>query len=296
MSELSNTELKALCDIAKSAATVAGQYIQSQFDQHYVKQSKEGGDSLASQVVTEVDLKAQEIILSHLENSITVHDLGLLTEESEDDQSRTEKDYFWCIDPMDGTLPFTERRSGYSVSIALISRAGDPVIGVVYIPDLAVCYSAIKGGGVLRNGIPFARKEGVSKDIIHVYMDRSFQSEPYYEKVKKELEELAEHNSEKIQIHATFGGVRNAIGVMLSGKGCYFKFPKKQKGCGSIWDYAATQLFFEELSLPVSDAKGHRLDLNNLATTFMNQSGILYSTDEGLSAMIRNIGKTYTHL
>ena len=289
--KLTKLALHTLCETAIVAATAAGEYIQSQFDQHYIKQSKEGGDSLASQVVTEVDLQAQEIILLNLEASLKAYDLGLLTEEAEDDQSRAEKDYFWCIDPMDGTLPFTERRTGYSVSLALISRAGDPAVGVVYVPDLAECYSAIKGGGVLCNGIPFARKKDASEDTINVYMDRSFLTEPYYEWVKKELEAFAKLHSEKIQIHATFGGVRNAIGVMSSDKGCYFKFPKKQKGCGSIWDYAATRLFFEELRLPVSDAYGHPLHLNNLSNTFMNERAILYATKQELSAFVIALGQ-----
>ncbi|MFT6856528.1 MAG: 3'-phosphoadenosine 5'-phosphosulfate (PAPS) 3'-phosphatase [Cyclobacteriaceae bacterium] len=291
MNKLAKRNLRALCDTAIIAATQAGRYIQSQFDQHYITQSKEGGDSLASQVVTEVDIKAQKIILAHLEKSIIAYDLGLLTEELEDDHSRAVKDFFWCIDPMDGTLPFTERRTGYAVSIALISKAGDPEIGVVYIPDLAVCYSAIKGEGLAINNKPFLRDENRAVDSLHMYMDRSFTTEPYFELVKNQLKELAERQKVTVQFHENFGGVRNAIGVMISGKGCYFKFPKKKKGCGSIWDYAATRLFFEELSLPVSNAKGDSLHLNNLPTTFMNDVGILYATEEKLSAFIKELGR-----
>lgn len=285
---LSMLQLEELRKAAKTAAIASGQYIQSQFDQHYEKQHKAGGDSLASQVVTAVDLKAQEIILEHLNDSIENYDLGLLTEELEDDRSRIERDYFWCIDPMDGTLPFTERRTGYAVSIALISKAGDPVIGCVYVPDQMSCYTAIKGSGVQLNDQPFAREHKTTSSI-HFYMDRSFQSEVYYEQVKALFEE--EYTDIPIKYHADFGGVRNAIGVMDSGRGCYFKYPKERNGCGSIWDYAATRLFFEELGLCISNAFGERLHLNNPQTTFMNDQGVLYATDEELVTFIKELRK-----
>ena len=52
------------------------------------------------------------------------YDFGILTEETPDNGSRLVKDYFWCVDPLDGTLPFTEGTPGYSVSIALVSKSG----------------------------------------------------------------------------------------------------------------------------------------------------------------------------
>ncbi|UII31096.1 inositol monophosphatase [Fulvivirga ulvae] len=287
---LSEKELKALCQMASTAALDAGKYIQSQFDRSYAKKHKKGGNSLASQVVTEIDEKAQEIILRHLHSSLEAHNLGLLTEEAIDDQSRLEKAYFWCIDPMDGTLPFTEKRTGYAVSIALIANSGDPVIGVVYVPDLAECYTSVKGDGVWLNDKSFVREKGGKNDIIHVYSDRSLRDDVYYKSATDRLNEWAAHQNTGIQYHTGFGSVRNALGVMTSGTGCYFKFPKRPKGGGSIWDYAATRLFFEELGLHVSDARGETLQLNNPETTFMNEVGVIYTTDSGLSDLIITLG------
>jgi len=283
---LTEPELETLCHTAKQAAVAAGQYIQSQFDKHYDKTQKDGGDSKASQVVTAVDLKAQEIILKYLQPTIEQHDLGLLTEEAADDQSRLEKPYFWCIDPMDGTLPFTESRTGYAVSIALITQSGDPVIGVVYVPDLEACYAAIKGSGVWLNDQPFMRKEEKPNDTLHVYMGRSLKTTSYFDQLTNQLNDWASERNMQLQYCDGFGAVRNALGVMTSGHGCYFKFPKKRKGGGSIWDFAATRLFFEELGLHVSDAQGERLHLNNPETTFMHQSGVIYSTHAELSDFI----------
>ena len=285
--KLTQEQLTKLCEKAKETAREAGQYIQSQFDQEYKTKGKVGGDSLASQVVTEVDFKAQEIILNHLNSSIQTYDLGLLTEESVDDNSRLEKDYFWCIDPMDGTLPFTEKRTGYAVSIALVAHEGIPVIGVVYVPDLDQCYSSIKGAGVRLNEKRMELVGAADQTTLHWYMDRSFQSEPYYQQVVNQM--MQYFNTHEVVIHAQFGGVRNAIGVITSGNGCYFKFPKKRNGCGSIWDYAATRLFFEELGMHVTNARGDELHLNDTSSTFMNTQGIVYATDSNLFQLIKEV-------
>lgn len=290
---LNRGDLTVLCQIAQKAAIEAGVYIQSKIKSHYTKESKKsGGASLASQVVTAVDLNAEKIIINHLQESFAKYELGLLTEESIDDSSRKNKDYFWCVDPMDGTLAFTEGRTGYAVSIALVSQAGDPMIGVVYVPDHNDCYSAIHGHGIWLNDEPFTRKyakEG--NDKIQWYMDRSLETDKNYDIIRSELEEWSSKNKfSDVDYHANYGAVCNAIGVMKSGIGCYFKFPKESKGGGSIWDYAATRLFFEELRMPVCDARGITLNLNHSETTFMNKRGIIYATSEEFSKAIIKIG------
>ncbi len=287
---LNKQELQILCDTATSAAIAAGQYIQSQFGVQLASQHKEGGNSMASQIVTSVDIQAQDIILSQLEGVGYQYDFGILTEETIDDHSRASKDYFWCVDPLDGTLAFTEGRTGYAVSIALATKAGNSLIGVVYIPDLDDCYTSVQGLGVRMNNEPFVRNVVDAHSSLEIFMDRSLKSEPYFDLVMAKLSHWAKGRSiEEIRFHSDFGAVRNALGVMHAPTGCYFKFPKKQKGGGSIWDYAATRLFFEETDLWVSDANSERLHLNRPATTFMNETGILYTTHSSLSEFILSL-------
>lgn len=287
--KLAQNQLQSLLNLAIQAATEAGLYIQSQVSQTNEVQGKTGGDSLASQVVTEVDFQAQEIILNHLKPSLLEFDLGLLTEEAIDDRSRLTKDYFWCIDPMDGTLHFAERRPGYAVSIALISKAGDPVLGVVYVPNEGLCYSAIQGEGVKRSQQPFERTSIPTDHQLHWYMDRSFQGTDHFELVNRKMATYANEQGLDLQIRSAFGAVVNAISVMTSGNACYFKFTKKSNGGGSIWDYAATRLFFQELEIQVTNAHGEKLHLNDPETTFMNHQGISYTTSMELSKFIHDL-------
>ena len=119
-------DLTALSELALQAALEAGQVIRSYRERNVEVKYKDVGSTPASQVVTEVDRAAQDAILKRLEPSRKECDIALLTEESEDDRSRLEKEHFWCIDPMDGTLSFVQGQEGYSVSIALVARDSVP--------------------------------------------------------------------------------------------------------------------------------------------------------------------------
>lgn len=287
---LNKYTLSTLCQSAIKASIEAGQLIESQVNQPHDLQDKQGGYSRAYQVVTEVDFKAQELILKHLQSGIAQYDLGLLTEEAADDQSRLQTDYFWCIDPLDGTLPFTEQRPGYAVSIALVSQSGDPVIGVVYIPDEDECYSAIKGEGGVLNGQPFKLGNSSDDKVFHIYMDSSMQSADYFNAFTEQMKQWAiAQNYREVVHHIGFGAVRNALSVLSHANACYVKFPRSQQGGGSIWDFAATRLIFEELGLPVCNRKGENLHLNTPETTFMHQQGVVYATTEPIAEMVLEI-------
>ena len=281
-------DLEALTREASQAALEAGEIIRSHQNRDVDVVHKEGGDTYASQVVTEVDRKAQDAILQVLGPTCEELDLAVLTEESEDDHGRLEKDFFWCIDPMDGTLPFIRREPGYSVSIGLVAKDGSPRIGVVYDPVHDVLWQATKGEGILRNGEPWTLD--VSSEELTFTYDRSFADHPERDRVLQELEDYAHSIGLKKLVATQFGGaVINACHALENGPGCHFKFAKPQEGGGSLWDYAATACLFEEAGAVVSDVHGQPLDLNRSDSTFMNHRGAVYATDENLAQRIREI-------
>ena len=79
-------------------------------------------------------------------------DFGLLAEEDSDDGARFEKDAFFAIDPLDGTLQFSRGMAGFAVSIGLVSREGISLFGLVYDPIKEVVYHGIRGEGFFVNG------------------------------------------------------------------------------------------------------------------------------------------------
>jgi fructose-1,6-bisphosphatase/inositol monophosphatase family enzyme len=268
--------LKHLSHIATQAALAGGKIIQKYINEDIKVETKEAGTSYASQVVTKVDKACETAILDYLLPSCKNFDIALLSEEAEDDGSRFEKDFFWCIDPMDGTLAFINKHAGFSISIALVSREGIPYIGVVLDPSTNTLYSAIKGNGAYKNGIPWTINN--TNNYLSYITDRKLKDTPHL----KEIEKLLNAYQEKLGLNsikeiAGAGAVMNAILTLEHGPACMLKFPKKENGGGSIWDYAATACIYQELDLVATNFNGGKLELNRKESTFMNHEGVFYS-------------------
>ena len=292
MTQLSHNDLVLLSNTAISAASQAGQIIIEHSKSAVSIQEKTGGESLASQVVTEVDLLCQEVILKTLLPTCTLFDIAVLTEESDDDKQRLEKDFFWSIDPLDGTLPFIESTPGYAVSIALVSHSGTPLIGVIYDPLRQTLYHAIKDSGAFRNNKPWRLplSSVPEKQALTIVSDRSFVQQNNYIQIMEKIKAVAAKSGfDGIKTIQHGGAAMNACWVLENSPGCYFKFPKPHNGGGSLWDYAATTCLFNEMGAIVSDIYGKPLELNRSDSTFMNHQGILYATDPNIAENIRNI-------
>lgn len=279
---LSADDLTLLAQCAISAACQAGQLIARHSQRAVVVNSKRGASSLAAQVVTEIDHWSQDIILQTLRPTCDRFDLALLAEESPDDQSRLHRDYFWCIDPLDGTLPFIEGLPGYSVSIALVSRAGQAMIGVIYDPLTQTLYRAIHGQGAWQHHQ--AMEPAKPADILTFITDKSFVDDPFYAATTAALDSVAADLGYAGAVLKRQGGAAlNACQVLMAAPACYFKFPKPQSGGGSVWDYAATVCLFRECLAPVSDIYGEPLRLNPEGSTYMNHCGVLYCSNHAIA-------------
>lgn len=269
-------DLQKLGKIAVQAALSAGEIIRSYMDEDIMVEHKKGGSNYASQVVSKVDREAEQAILKELEPSCKEFDLGLLSEESDDDGGRLRKEFFWCIDPLDGTLCFLNKFPGFTVSIALVSRDGKPQIGVVYDPSRDNLYYAIRGKGAFKNGAPWNPK---AKNPFFTYVsDHYLDKTPRREDILKFLDgKLHFLNLKEYKVLEGAGCVLNGILVLENGPACMLKHPKTETGGGSIWDYAATACIFEELGKKVTAFDGKPLHLNKKHGTFMNDQGMYYA-------------------
>lgn len=285
---LCREQLVELRELAIQAAKGAGEVIESRVETEFSIDCKAAGDTRASQVVTEVDRLAQDVILERLGESLERFDLGLLSEEREEDASRFEKDYFWCVDPLDGTLPFIEGRSGYAVSIALVSRSGESVLGVVFDPRGEVIYDAARGAGVRRNGEDFSSSlQRGDNSVLTVFADRSLVCDERLTVLRGELERDGRGRGiERVRCVSQAGAALNACWALENGPACYFKFPKKSKGGGSLWDFAATSCLYGELGNVFGDIEGRPLELNRRGSTFLNHRGFCCATDSWIAECI----------
>lgn len=276
--QLSRNKLAELNRLADQACLEAGKVIiREQTMRNWSIERKENASSLASEVVTELDFISQKHILECLKPSIMEYDLGILSEELEQDSSRFEKDYFWCIDPLDGTLPFTEGRDGFSVSIALVRKDGLAVIGSIYDPVGNELFSTSQDACRPSSNV----QEQPSFTFI---CDRSLKADERYEELVKELEQFSKSNDwGPLKIIDHGGAAMNAIWCMNSSPACYIKFPKEKAGGGSIWDFAASSAILEKNGDYARNFSGGLLNLNNKKTTFMNEQGIFFASSEALA-------------
>jgi len=281
---LTNSQLLDLSQLAIKAATKAGKHVALRRNENFSINKKEGGSSLASQVFTEVDLASQNIILDILEPSLDKYDLALLSEETSDNKSRFEKDFFWCIDPLDGTLPFIEQTDGYSISIALVSKGGDAIIGVIYNPEDSTLYHAIIGEGAFKNRQKWHLPEAAN--TITLVCDRSLIKHDKYNKLVNTLSRLSKS---KIKCINHGGATMNAMWVLENHPAVYIKFPKKEAGGGSLWDYAASACIFNEMGALATDYNLQKLELNRIDSSFMNHKGICYASDKNLAQRLNHL-------
>ncbi len=279
--------LESLCDTAIQAAREAGQLIQSADRGKLQRKFKASGNSAASQLVTEVDLRSEATIRERLQASCAKWDIALVAEESSNSvpgvtPERLLKRHFWCVDPLDGTLPYVEGRAGYAISIALVERSGLPLIGVVYDPVDSTLVHAIKGRGAYRNLSPLIRDNYASTSLT-VFADASFRTHNSYCEVVDTLQACAQDSGlDDVAIVYGGGAVKNACQVLDHAAACYVKLPKAEDGGGSIWDYAATACIFSEAGAWASNIYGQTLELNRQGSTFMNHQGVVYASSEGI--------------
>lgn len=85
--------------------------------------------------LTEADISAHNLIEKELK--VITPEIPILSEESAFipwDQ-RKQWEYYWLVDPLDGTKEFIKKNGEFTVNIALIYR-NNPVIGIVHAPVL----------------------------------------------------------------------------------------------------------------------------------------------------------------
>jgi 3'(2'), 5'-bisphosphate nucleotidase len=201
--------------------------------------------------VTEADMAAHAIIDDGLEEIAPQY--PLLSEESAsisyEDRRRWE--YYWLVDPLDGTREFIKRNGEFTVNIALIHdhRA---ILGVVYAPAFSCCYYATKGHGAFKQEGEQApvkievRKTRRQKTIVAGSRSHSGKS------LKRFLANLGEHE---------LLAVGSALKSCLVAEGKADIYPRL--GPTSEWDTAAAQCIVEEAGGFVTDTTMQCLPYNS---------------------------------
>ena len=164
---------------------------------------------------------------------------GWLSEETMDRPDRLERGLCWLVDPIDGTRDFVRGRTGWAVSVALVSQ-GRPLIGTLHAPARDEVWHATAGQGATRNGMPIGTSRRTELPGARV-------PSPFLADEDKDLVSVAMPNSIALRVAMVAAGEADLVATLR---------------WGYEWDIAAATLIAREAGAAVSDAFGCKLDYN----------------------------------
>jgi len=227
---LDQIDIQDIVKIAKDA----GKAIMKIYNQDFAVEYKTDNSPL-----TIADQKANEIIVNALNqlpvNSFLQQNIPILSEEGRNVpyDERKNWEYFWLIDPLDGTKEFVKKNGEFTINIALIYK-GAPVLGVVYSPVLNVCYWAKKGEGAFKDGNKLPLKAKEQRDVYKIVASRSHMSNE-----TKDFIEAIDTDKEKVII-----SIGSSLKICLVAEGEANIYPRL--GPTMEWDTAAAHAIVNE--------------------------------------------------
>ncbi|MGH1398046.1 MAG: 3'(2'),5'-bisphosphate nucleotidase CysQ [Alphaproteobacteria bacterium] len=152
--------LGALTNMMRRVAVEAGEITLKYFDMPCGEEAKADGSP-----VTLADRETEVFIIEKI-TAITAG-IPIVGEESVSLGTADNikgHDYFWLLDPLDGTKEFISGGGDYTVNIALIHN-GTPILGVVYAPVKGELYAGYTEKDGTRKAIRWVEETDTEKEI-----------------------------------------------------------------------------------------------------------------------------------
>ena len=204
--------------------------------------------------VTKADRECEAALRETITAAFPDH--GIIGEEF--GAERTDAEYVWVLDPLDGTRSFITGRPLFGTLIAL-TRAGKPVMGVIDMPILGDLFLGVAGQPSTLNGEPIQARPCAAL------------SEAYFSTISPQL-----FGEEKLP---RFEALRGKVKSMTYGGDCYqyamvatgFIDLVVERGLG-IYDYMA-------LVPVIQGAGGHITDWQGKALTMESDGQVVAAGD-----------------
>ena len=203
--------------------------------------------------VTEADLAVNDALASHLQPARP--DYGWLSEETEDDARRLDREKLFIVDPIDGTRSFTEGSRTWAISLA-VAEAGQITAAAIYLPLRDKLYAAARGQGAWLNDVPLK-----ASDASQITGKRVLSAKPNLD---------ARHWQDAPPRFDLHYRPSLAYRLALVGEGRYDGMLTLRKTWE--WDIAAGALIVTEAGGHITDRSGAALRFNNAHPKF---SGVI---------------------
>lgn len=230
-------ELDFAVDLAKQAGEIMRRYFRANDNK---AEWKEDDTPLTLADTTINDLVIERVKAKYPHYSV-------LGEESSFDANG---DFVWVVDPVDGTSPFMLGIPVSTFSLALVDKKdGQPIVGVVYDPQLNNFFTATKDGGAYLNDKKLKVSNTKMLNRTYVEICGGNISEDELSFLPGKCIDIVRIQGAKLldlQSHA-YCGTRVATGELA---GTVFGF-------GAPWDVAATSLLVQEAGGISTDIRGN---------------------------------------
>jgi myo-inositol-1(or 4)-monophosphatase len=110
-----------------------------------------GTKTSITDMVSDVDRASESLVVTGIRRARPGD--AILAEEGSAEQGTS--GWRWVIDPLDGTVNYLYGLPAYAVSIA-VEHHGRALVGVVVDPEHGETFTAVRGRGATRNGVPIA--------------------------------------------------------------------------------------------------------------------------------------------
>ncbi len=247
---LNQIDIQDIVTIAKEAGNAIMQVYRQDFEVEYKQDSSP---------LTLADKKANDIIEDGL-NKLSVN-LPILSEEGKEIPYEVRKhwEYFWLVDPLDGTKEFVKKNNEFTVNIALIHK-DTPILGVVYAPALDICYWAKQGEGAFKDGQRLPLKTEDQRETYRIVASRSHMSDDTQEFIN-----AIDTNKEKELI-----SIGSSLKICLVAEGEADIYPRL--GLTMEWDTGAAHIIVNESGKSLCSYKD-----SNYAQHVYNKENLLNS-------------------
>jgi len=226
-------------------------------------------------VLTNIDLEAEQIILEALEKKYPTHSIfseekGLVDKNSE---------YKWVIDPLDGTKHYIRQIPIYNTAIAL-THNDEVVLGVSYRPVEDQMYAAIKNGGFFFNEkkCHVSENEDLKKSFIFLNFPNCEMEKQAFDKSMKQVASITWNCYRVRPFIDSFMGMGYVARGAFDGFAVFFQ--------EHLWDVLPAILFVKEAGGKVTDFDGKPVDTIDIPHGMLATNGKVH---EKILELLKNV-------
>ena len=253
-------DLELMVDAAREAGEIA---------LHYFRGDNRVWTKSGNSPVSQADIEVNEYLFGNL--LAARPDYGWLSEESEHNDERLDREFVFVVDPIDGTRGFIAGEKQWAICVAVVAD-GRPVAGVIHCPALDRTFSAAAGEGAWLNGEPIVTP--ASATILKITGCKRLNAD------------LAEHFGDAMDIAPFIPSLACRVVMVANGEldGAF------ARSGAHDWDLAAADLVLSESGGAIVDLSGRPLSYNRAKLGFPPLVAAGPGRREGLLALAKDGG------